>query len=239
MKLNLEVTRDEQKLTENTGSSRFIINGMHDVVIDTAYVEEQKDDSKAISISLVLKKYEDREDSKAPTQTIYNAILARKKDGELNEFGKALLDKLCIVSGVKSSKLNETETKTITRNNKTEKVEAIVELEGRAFTGKFQQEFSKYDNKIIEKIRLITVFNVKNKASAQELLQKENGVEEVEIGKHYNIESSKTIETKYKDKLTKEEVDEYIKNKSKSSDSKSETTSKKSNSSLLDDDDED
>lgn len=239
MNLNLDIERTEEALKESTGSSKFITNGMVDVVIDTAYVKEVEDkENKGLSINLILKKLEDKDNPKAVTQTIYNAIVIRKKDGSINDFGKSLFNKLAVVSGIKSNKINETETKNITvgADNKPLKVEAIAELEDRVFTGKFQAEYSLYNKEVKEQIRLLTVFRTKDKASAQEIAQEKEGTE-VEIGKHYSIESEKEIISRYKDGLNEEKVKEYYQNRNKK-DNNTKTTNKPSNSLLDDDEDE-
>lgn len=233
MNLNLGLKVTEEALKEYSGNGLFINNGMVDVVIDTAYVRQSKtEDSKALSLCLILKKAEDEDNPKAQTQTIYDAIILRKTDGSINESGKNMLTKLAVVTGLDPESIGETESKTIIagKDKKEVTVESIPELAGRSFTGKFQQEFSKYNDKIYEKIQLLTVFRTTDKATAQEINQKEQGTK-VELGKQFTLEFEIEVKPKYLNDLTEEEVKA---SRSKKSD-KTEDKPKPKMNSLLDD----
>lgn len=233
MNLNLDLTPTEEALKEYSGNGLFISNGMVDVVIDTVYVRQSKTkDSKSLSLCLILKKAEDEENPKAQTQTIYDAMILRKTDGSVNVSGKDLLIKLAVVTGVNPQSINETESKIIIagKDKKEITVDCIPELSGRKFTGKFQQEFSEYNDKIYEKVQLLTVFRLSDKATAQEIDQKDKGVE-VELGKQFKLESEVEIKPKYSGTLTEEKV-KASRNKTKSEET---ANTKPKMSSLLDD----
>lgn len=234
MNLNLNLKATEETLKDYSGNSLFISNGMVDVVIDTAYVRESKSkDSKAISLCLVLKKAEDEDNPKAQTQTIYDAMILFKKDGTPNEIGTNMLTKLAVVTGVNPESIGETESKIIKVGKEAKEltVECIPELTGRSFTGKFQQEFSKPEDKIYEKIQLLSVFRITDKATAQEIDQDSKGVQ-VQFGKQYAIESETEIKPKYLNDLTEQEV--KASRSSKKSETEEETKPKPKMNSLLD-----
>lgn len=212
MELGIELLSDASQLQESEKVGRIINNGMCDIIITNCYVAKPKDqNAKGLSLNLEFKKAEDFANNQANTQTIFQAIIYKKSDGTINPMGQELLSKIAKVTGKSLSDINKTLPTQIKIGQNVETFDAIAALTGAKLTGKFRQEFGLYNNKLTDKVRLITVFRSSDKASAAEIINQEAG-KTVEIGKQYSIEKSKEILPKYNDGLTPESVEELKKN---------------------------
>lgn len=219
MDLGMQLVNDAERLQEVSGEGRIINNGMCDIIITNMYVNKSKDaNSKGLALNMEFKRAEDFNNDNAPTQTIYQAVVYKKSDGTVNTYGQDLMSKIAKVTGKSQTEINKTVTKQIPmgKDKKMETVEAIPALCGARLTGKFRQEFDLYNDKLIDKVRLITVFRTKDKASAPEIINHDEG-KEVVLGKQYAMEAEKEITPKYLKELTPERVAELKKASSSSS----------------------
>lgn len=211
MSLGIELLSDASQLQERESVGRIVSNGMCDIIITNMYVNKPKDpNSKGLSLNLEFKRAEDFANKDANTQTIYSAIIYKKNDGTVNPMGQELMSKIAKVAGKTMTDINKTLPTQIKIGQNVETVDAIVTLSGAKITGKFRQEFGMYNNKVTDKVRLLTVFRTSDKASAAEIINHEAG-KPVELGKQYSIEASKEVTPKYNDGLTPESVAEIRK----------------------------
>lgn len=213
MDLGMQLVNDAERLQEASGEGRIINNGMCDIIITNMYVNKSKDaNSKGLALNMEFKRAEDFNNDNAPTQTIYQAVVYKKSDGTVNIYGQDLMSKIAKVTGKSQTEINKTVTKQIPmgKDKKMESVEAIPALCGAKLTGKFRQEFDLYNDKLIDKVRLITVFRTKDKASATEIINHDEG-KEIVLGKQYAMEAEKEITPKYLKELTPEKVAELKK----------------------------
>lgn len=238
MDLGMNLTPNEEALQENLGSSRLITNGMYDFIIDTMYVNKSKEtDNKGLSFNMIIKSVDDVNNPNPVTQTIYSAIIYKKKDGTVSDLGKGMMTKLSVILGKTTEQLNKTVSKQIKTKDGVETVEAISALTGAKLTGKFRQEFGLYNDKLTDKVRLMSVYRFSDKATAAEIFNAGQG-KEVELGKQYKMEAEKGIEPKYNDKLTPEKVAELKQNSSAKSTTSTTTVDSNFLSDLDDDNDE-
>lgn len=204
MNLKLDFVLDDNFFNETKSGGRIINNGILDCIIQSAYITNSQT-SKAKMLNLVIKKVEDENNTQANNQTIYNAFVLFKADGSPSEIGQQQLVKLAMVCNIDPSEMTHIQTtkqdiKDYAGNTIT--VDAIQQFTGRKFTGRFQQEYSQYNGKITDKVRLRNYFRITDKASAVEIYKNES------FGKQYEIEkTSIPNEPLYLDGLTKEMVE--------------------------------
>lgn len=225
MDLGMQLIDDAERLQETSGEGRIINNGMCDIIITNMYVNKSKDaNNKGLAFNMEFKRAEDFNNDNASTQTIYQAVVYKKSDGTVNTYGQDLMSRIAKVTGKSQTEINKTVTKQIPmgKDKKMESVEAIPALCGAKLTGKFRQEFDSYNDKLIDKVRLLTVFRTKDKASASEIINHDKG-KEVVLGKQYAMEAEKEITPKYLKDLTPEKVAELKKAGNSSSSSKAST----------------
>lgn len=212
MSLGIELLNDAEQLQESSNSGRIVNNGMCDIIITNCYVNKPKNtESKGLALNLEFKRAEDFANNNADTQTIFQAIVYKKVDGTVNPMGQELMSKIAKVTGKTMQEINKTLPTQVKIGQNTETVDAIVALTGAKITGKFRQEFGLYNDKLTDKVRLVTVFRTSDKASAAEIINSEAG-KQVEIGKQYSIEEAKGVTPKYNDGLTPESVEAIRKN---------------------------
>lgn len=182
--------------TDNKGTNNNFINrtGFYDIEITSAEVR----DGRTLWLSYK------RLDNNA-TGILFVQIL--NKNGT-EGFQANILKQLLAVNGIRHAKTEPAVTKT-TKSGKQQISEEILALKGRKVTVFVVNRYTKYNNQISENININKVFSYPEHASMREALG--DGV----LGEDYSIFKSKaSLETAY-NKVTKEEVDEWIRSKTK------------------------
>lgn len=201
--MKLSVSKKAEDMKDSTGGAYINRSGIYDIVLNYVQLAETKNGACQINFNL---------NHQGMDQTIYGPILL-SKEKKLNEITHSLLNRLCIIAGMEDGQDIETETveKLVGKAQKPMEMEIIPELVGIALKMRVQMEYSVWNNEIQER-KAVKAFYREDGATAAEA---ESGVD---IGSRLAKDAEKyASNVTYKDGLTADDVQEWIKSKSSGS----------------------
>lgn len=189
-----KISKDDIK--ENSGG---YINkpGIYDIEILTMVIDVTK------SGAIVVNPYV--EYNKVP-QVVYGNLLLQNSNGDENEIGMRLFNKLRVITGVEDVEDPVDETLPIGKGEKPKDVQVITEFDGAQVKMAVTVEYGIWNGNITERT-LIQNFYTESGLTAAELL------DDVKTPKKIEKDTEYYSNCVYRDGLTKEQVDEWIKNK--------------------------
>ena len=198
MKLTVSKKQDDMKDSGNGG----LINksGIYDVKINYVQVAETKNKAYQLNFNV---------QSGGMDQTIYGPYIMGK-DGKVNEITKNLLNRLCIITGMEDGQTIETETAEypVGKDQLMMEMEVIPDLIDVDVKMRVQMEYSLWDNNVQER-KAIKAFYREDGATAAEADSGEG------IGRRLALDEEKyASNVTYKDGLTEEDVQAWIKSRS-------------------------
>lgn len=207
MKLSVSKNANDIK---DSGDGAFINrSGIYPIQLNYVQLAETKNKAYQLNFNVT---------HQGMAQTIYGPILVGK-DGKINEITQNLLNRLCIIAGMEDGQEIETETveKPVGKDQKLMEMEIIPELTDIPAYMRVQMEYSIYNDEIQER-KAVKAFYREDGATAAEAESGEN------IGKRLAIDQEKyASNVTYRDGLTEDVVNEWIKAQMNASSHKKET----------------
>jgi len=197
--------KDAESVKESNGGNSKYINkpGIYDVNVIAAFVNEGKGGSLAVDFFI--------EKDEQP-QPLYGGLRVLNNDGSENKIGASVFNKLLVILDEDEAADPEEATLPIGKEGADKDVAVIPNLTDFDIKVWVAVEYSVYNGSIQEKKIIRNFYRANDGASAEEI------VNEAETGAQYakDLEYLETSENKgviYKDDLTKETVDQWIKDK--------------------------
>lgn len=194
MKFKISTSQDAVK---DSGGNSFIgQSGIYDVTLNFVSLSETKNGAQQVNFNL---------DYNGNQQTIYGFIVANT-NGEPNEIGMRLVNKLGVIAGMEEGdELDvEEETHKVGKDNKEQDFDVITHFSDLGCKIRVQVEYSNYNGEIRRNLVIRNFFR-EDGASAQEIVNDSD-----EIGKQYKMEEEKYSSTpSYQDGVTPEEAEEF------------------------------
>lgn len=209
------VSTKEENIKDFTGDRSKYINssGIYEVVLKAVIVDSSPGGFEYLNLFI---------DHKGQEQPLFQAIGMTNKDGTAN-VSQQLFNKLTIIAGAtEGHAISDPVSRMVPIGKGGTDMECMV-LED--FTDmpvyiRIQMQYEMYEGKIQQKKIVRNFFRFEDKATASEI------VNDAEFGKQFAIEEEFAEKVSYKDSLTKEDVDEWLKSR-KSGKTESETTANK------------
>jgi len=197
--------RDAESVKESTGGNSKYINkaGIYDVNVIAAFVNEGKGGSLAVDFFI---------DKDEQPQPLYGNLRITNNDGNENRVGALIFNRLLVILDEDEATDPEEATLPVGKDGADKDVAVIPNLTDFDVKVWVAIEYSVYNGSIKEKKVIRNFYRANDGASAEEI------VNEAEAGAQYakDLEYLETSENKgviYKDDLTKETVDQWIKDK--------------------------
>lgn len=210
-----QVDTSNENIKDYSGSNSYLNkSGMYDIVIKYVTVEVSPKGSEYLNFVV---------EHDGITQVIYNAIRLTNNDGKAN-LGQKNFNKLCVIAGMTNgATINDPETMMlpIGKNNEEKECRVLTEFCDLPVTIRLQMEYSLYNGNIMQNRNIQNYFRYTDKATASEIINDSDTK-----GKQYELESGYADRTIYKDGLTEDDIQEWI--KSKKNPNTNTTTEKKS-----------
>lgn len=210
--MKLFVSKNQDAIKDSGDSAYINSSGIYDIIINYVQVAETKNGAYQLNFNI---------NHKNTDQMLYGPMLTTV-DGNVNEITQNLLNRLCIIAGMDDGQEIETETAEfpVGKEQKLTEMEVIPELSGLPCKVRVQMEYSLYQNKVQER-KAIKAFYREDGATAAEAESGEN------IGKRLSLDQEKYADNvTYKDGLTEQDIKEWIKQQSSSSEKPSTPTPK-------------
>ena len=198
--MNFRVNTSKEAVEETSGSSYISKSGIYDVEIAFASLDVSKNGAESVNLNL---------NYNGNSQTIYGPYVTNK-DGNVNEIGAKLINKLAIVSGMGDGDEFEIEEEihNVGKDNKPQEFAVITNFSELPIKIRLQEEYSMYDGKIKKAMRIKSFFRAEDNASAEEIIEDDTS----KFGTRYALEQEKYADNvTYKDGLTSEDVEEWKK----------------------------
>jgi hypothetical protein len=198
--MKFRVNTSKEAVEETSGSSYISKSGIYDVEIAFASLDVSKNGAESVNFNL---------NYNGNSQTIYGPYVTNK-DGNVNEIGAKLINKLAIVSGMGDGDEFEIEEEThkVGKDNKPQEFAVITNFSELPIKIRLQEEYSMWDGKIKKTMRIKNFFRAEDNASAEEIIDGDNS----KFGTRYTLEEEKYADNvTYKDGLTSEDVEEWKK----------------------------
>lgn len=197
--MKLSVSKKEEDIKDSNGGAYINHSAIYDVVLNYVQLAPSKNGAIQMNVNVTHQGME---------QTIYGPYLV-SKTGKINEITNGLLNRLCIIAGMEDGQEIETETveKLVGKAQKPMEMDIIPELVDIPLKMRIQMEYSKWNNSIQER-KAIKAFYREDGATAAEAESGEN------IGSRLAKDEEKyASNVTYKDGLTEDDVQEWIKSK--------------------------
>ena len=200
--MKFRVNTSKEAVEETSGSSYISKSGIYDVEIAFASLDVSKNGAESVNFNL---------NYNGNSQTIYGPYVTNK-DGNVNEIGAKLINKLAIVSGMDDGDEFEIEEEThnVGKDNKPQEFAVITNFSELPIKIRLQEEYSinPKKNEIQKRLVVKNFFRAEDNASAKEIIDGDNS----KFGTHYALEEEKYADNvTYKDGLTSEDVEEWKK----------------------------
>lgn len=194
-------TSTEAVQETGTGSSYIAKSGIYDVTIKFASIDTSKSGAESVNFNL---------DYNGNSQTIYGPFVTNS-NGEVNEIGAKIINKLAIIAGMTDGDDFEIEEEThnVGKDNKPTDFAVITNFTDLPIKIRLQEEYSINPNtKEITKRMVIKNFFSESGASAEEIV---NGTE---AGVRLALEQEKyASHITYKDGLTESDIEAWRESK--------------------------
>ena len=210
--MKLTVSKSQNDIKDQTGGGYINKSGIYDVTLNYVQVAETKNKAYQLNFNVT---------HQGMDQTIYGPIIVNT-DGNVNEITQGLLNRLCIIAGMDDGEDIETETQEypLGKDQKMTEIEVIPQLCGVDVKMRVQMEYSLYNNQIQER-KVVKAFYREDGATAAEATSGED------IGKRLALDEEKyASNVTYKDGLTEQDVEDWIKSRMNGNPSSSAPTPK-------------
>ena len=198
--MKFRVSTSKEAVEETSGSSYISKSGIYDVEIAFASLDVSKNGAESVNLNL---------NYNGNSQTIYGPYVTNK-DGNVNEIGAKLINKLAIVGGMDDGDEFEIEEEThkVGKDNKEQEFAVITNFSELPIKIRLQEEYYKWDDNIKKTMRIKNFFRAEDNASAEEIIDGDTS----KFGTRYTLEQEKYADNvTYKDGLTSEDVEEWKK----------------------------
>lgn len=215
--MKLSVSKDANDIKDSSGGAFINRSGIYEVQMNYVQLAETKNGACQINFNVT---HQDM------AQTIYGPILLGK-DGKKNEITYRLLNRLCVLAGMEHGQDIETETTEIPvgKDQKLMEMEIIPELSDIPVIMWVQMEYSVYNNEIQER-KVVKAFYREDGATVAEAEANEN------IGQNLaSVKEKFASNVTYRDGLTEDDVQEWIKARVQASGGKKSTPTVKTKAS--------
>lgn len=196
MKLTINTSTDAIK-DGGSGSSYIYDNGIFDVTINFASIEVTKNGANTVNFNVT---YNGQE------QVIYGPVIVNK-DGNPNNIGMSLINKLGVISGLKDGDDLEVEEEIhkVGKDRSEQEFDVITNFSDLECKVRVQREYSRYNGNINRRLAIRNFFSADG-ASASEIV---NGATGEDLGKQYALELEKYSSTSKYDGVTPEEAEAW------------------------------
>ena len=202
--MKFKVTTDSQAVAESNGSSYISKSGIYDATIKFASLDVTKGGAEQVNFNI---------EWEGNSQTIYGPYVTNK-DGNTNEIGAKLINKLAIIAGMTDGDDFEIESEehAVGKDNKVQEFAVIQNFSDLDIKIRLQEEYSiskgGANDGQIRKSMVIKSFFREDGASAEEI------VNNADVGARLAIEQDKyASHITYKDDLTAEDVEAWKESK--------------------------
>ena len=192
------VSTSEDQIKDRAESAYIRESGIYDVIMKHALYSKSPNGSEAIDLVV---------DYNGQEQTLWGAIRLTNNDGKPS-YTAPLFNKLCIICGGEEGTEIADPVQVSLPIGKGGEAKDCMELEDLAnipIGVRIQIEYSVYNEEIRENKVVKNFFRATDHATAQEIVNNTN------FGNQYNEEAKLANKIVYKDNLTKEEVDNWKK----------------------------
>ena len=195
------VKTSEEHVKDYTGDGGNYLNksGMYEVVIKAVIVDSSPSGSEYLNLWV---EYNGQE------QPIYQAMRLTNNDGSEN-LGAKLFTKLCVIAGATDgAEIPDPVTRMLPMGEKgTEKECRVLEIfDDTPVYLRLQMEYGMYEGKVQERKNIRNFFRFEDKATAAEIVNNSE-----EKGSQYEKELELADRVTYKDDLTEEDIENWIK----------------------------
>lgn len=195
-----KVTTSEESVKDYTGDGGKWLNkrGIYDVIVKAVIADTTAKGSEYLNLWL---EYEGQ------LQPIYQAMRLTNTDGSRN-FGADLFNKFCIIAGATDgADIAEPVSRMLPMGKGGEEVECMVleDFDDTPITLRLQMEYSMYEGKPQASKNIRNFFRFEDHATAAEI------VNNADVGKQYEKELEYADKVSYKDGLTEEDVQNWLK----------------------------
>lgn len=196
MKLTINTSTDAIK-DGGSGSSYIYDNGIFDVTINFASIEVSKNGANTVNFNVTHNGQE---------QVIYGPVIVNK-DGNHNNIGMSLINKLGVISGLGDGDNLEIEEEIhkVGKDQREQEFDVITNFSGLECKVRVQREYSRYNGNINRRLAIRNFFAADG-ASASEIV---NGATDEDLGKQYALELEKYSSTSKYDGVTPEEAEAW------------------------------
>lgn len=193
--MKLRVSTSADAIKDSGGSSFISAEGIFPVTINFVSISETKNGAKQADFNITYN---------GNTQVIYGPII-ENKDGNMNEIGLSLINKLAVIAGFEDGHelTLEEETHKVGKDNKAQDFVVISDFSGMEVLLRTQREYSKYNNEIRRALKIRNVFREDGASAAEISTGKEVGIQIEKERERY------TNAPNYTDGVTPEEAEEF------------------------------
>lgn len=198
------VKTDDETICDYSGSDGGAYlnkSGMYDVILKAVIVDQSANGSQHLNLWL---EYNGKE------QAIYQAIRLTNNNGEPN-LGAKLFNKLCVIAGgTNGFEIADPTPRMVPMGKGGEMKECMVleEFTDLPVTINLRMEYSMWNGNIMENKNILNFFRYEDKATAQEIVN-----DAPDKGSQYAKEAEYADRVIYKNDLTAEDIEEWIKNR--------------------------
>lgn len=192
--MKLTISTSSESVRDSSGASFIGDNGVYDVTINFASIEETTNGAHQLNLNV---------DYNGNSQVLYGPIIV-KKDGNPNEVGMTLLNKIGTIAGLEDgAELTvEEETHRVGKDNKAQDFDVITDFTGVELKLRIQRSYSKYQGNIRRSLEIRNVFR-SDGATASEIIA------DTEVGKQLALEMERYAATSHYDGVTEEEAEAW------------------------------
>lgn len=193
--MKLSVNANTETLKDGGGLNFIATEGIYPVTMNFVSIAETKGGAHTANFNF---------DFNGNAQTIYGPTIINK-DGNTNEIGMSLINKIAVVVGLKDGHdfdIRE-ETHKVGKDNKEQEFKVITEFSEEPMFLHVVREYTRYNGEIRRSLSIRNVFRASDSASAAEIAA------DKEAGKQYDLTLEKYNKPVYRDGVTAEEAEAF------------------------------
>ena len=201
--MKFKVSTNKEALEETNGSSYIAKSGIYDVTIKFASLDVSKSGAESVNFNL---------DYNGNDQTIYGPYVTNK-DGNTNEIGAKLINKLAVIAGMDDGDdfAIEEESHIVGKDKKEQEFAVITNFSDLPIKIHLQEEYSNYGGEIRKRMVIKNFFRAEDGASADEIVNGGTAGERLAT-----TQEKYASNITYKDGLTAEDVQAWKDSKASS-----------------------
>ena len=196
-----QVSTAADKIKDTGDGGNYIrTSGIYEFTINALFVTESTSGSQGVSLFI---------NYNGQDQTLYNVFRLTNVDGTQN-FGANQMNKLCVLAGMKDGDVIPDPVPMMLPIGKGGAEKEVMVLEyfnDLTIKAKIQFSYHMYEGKVQEAKNIRNFYRVEDNATASEIINN------AEFGKQYEIDAETADKVQYLDGLTKEDVDQALKDR--------------------------